>query len=191
MLQSLKANAQTLGLCLGLLWAIELCNLLLGHRLSAWGIVPRSLFGLIGIPLSPLLHASFLHLLVNTLPFALLGSLVMLHGKQVFVEVTLFTTLLGGAGVWLFGRSASHVGASGVIFGYFGYLVARGWYSRDPVAMGIAVLTVLFYGGMIWGVVPTRLPVSWEAHLFGLVAGVLAARVQGPEVSKEGLVAAR
>lgn len=191
MLQSLKANARLLGLCVAVLWAIELVNLLLGHRLSAWGIVPRSLFGLIGIPLSPFLHASFLHLLVNTLPFALLGGLVMLHGKQVFVEVSALTTLLGGAGVWLFGRSASHVGASGVIFGYFGYLVARGWYSRDPVAMGIALVTVLCYGGMIWGVVPTRLPISWEAHLFGLVAGVLAARVQGPESLQESRALAR
>lgn len=191
MLQSLKANARVLGLCLALLWAIELCNLLLGHRLSALGLLPRSLRGLLGIPLSPLLHAGPIHLLVNTLPFALLGGLVMLHGRQAFVEVSLFTALLGGAGVWLFGRPALHVGASGVIFGYFGYLVARGWYSRDPVAMGIAVLTVLFYGGMLWGVVPTGLPVSWEAHLCGLLAGVVAARVQGPEVSATGTALTR
>lgn len=106
MLQAVKDNARLLIQCVAVLWGIEICNLLLGHRLSHWGIVPRTVWGLIGIPLSPLLHGDVIHLLVNTLPFALLGGLVMLQGKQTFLEVSACVTLLGGAGVWLFGRAA-------------------------------------------------------------------------------------
>ncbi len=180
MLQSVKEHARFLLQGVAVLWVIELCNVLLGHRLSRWGIVPRTMWGLVGIPLSPFLHGSVVHLLLNTLPLTLLGGLVMMQGKARFLEVSLCITMLGGAGVWLFGRTASHVGASGLIFGYFGYLVARGWYRRDLYALSAAALTVLFYGGMLWGILPTRLGVSWEAHLFGLLAGIVAARLQGP-----------
>lgn len=180
MLQAVKEHTRFLLQGVAALWVIELCNVLLGHRLSRWGIVPRTMWGLVGIPLSPFLHGSVVHLLLNTLPLTLLGGLVMMQGKARFLEVSLCITMLGGAGVWLFGRAASHVGASGLIFGYFGYLVARGWYRRDLYALSAAALTVLFYGGMLWGIVPTRLGVSWEAHLFGLLAGIVAARLQGP-----------
>ena len=101
----------------------------------------------------------------------------MLQGRRVFLEVSLLIIFLGGAGVWVVGRTAAHVGASGLIFGYFGYLVTRGWYRRDPVALLVGLITVLLYGSMIWGVFPTRLPLSWESHLCGLVAGALAAQL--------------
>lgn len=179
--ESVKANVIFIVQCLAVLWGIELCNLLVGHRLSAWGIMPRSLFGLLGIPFSPFLHGNVFHLMVNTIPFVILGSFVMLQGKKTFLEVSLFIMLLGGAGVWLLGRSAVHVGASGVIFGYFGFLVTHGWYSRNRSALLVGLLTILLYGSMIWGVLPTRLPVSWEGHVFGLLAGGLAARLKAQD----------
>ena len=83
---------------------------------------------------------------------------------------------LGGAGVWALGRPAIHIGASGLVFGYFGYLVARGWYERKLGSILIAIAVIILYGGLIAGVIPARSLVSWEAHLFGLIAGVLAAR---------------
>ena len=134
-----------------------------------------------GIPLSPFLHGSFAHLILNTVPLVTLGSFVAFYGTRIFLTVSLWIILLSGAALWLFGRSAYHVGASSVLFGYFGYLVARGWYERSVTALLVAFLTLGLYGGMVWGVLPTRYYVSWEGHLFGLLAGVLVARLATPQ----------
>src|SRR6266478_6081306 len=114
--------------CVALLWGIECVNALLDYRLNRWGLLPRTLTGLVGIPLSPFLHGSFAHLILNTVPLVTLGGVVAFYGVRLFLTVSLWITLLSGAALWLFGRSAYHVGASSVLFGYFGYLVARGWY---------------------------------------------------------------
>ena len=92
-----------------------------------------------------------------------------------FFELTLFIVAVGGAAVWLVGRPAYHVGASGLIMGYLGFLVARGWYERSLTSAVIGLFVVLCYGGALWGVLPGAWAVSWEMHLFGLLAGVLAA----------------
>ena len=165
-----------LGCIVALLWGIECVNALLEHRLNRWGILPRTWAGLVGIPLSPFLHGSFAHLILNTVPLVTLGSFVAFYGVRLFVAVSLWITLLSGTALWLFGRSAYHVGASSVLFGYFGYLVARGWYERSVTALLVALLTLVLYGSIVWGVLPTRSYISWEGHLFGLLAGVLVAR---------------
>ena len=85
--------------------------------------------------------------------------------------------LVSGVGVWLLGRSGYHVGASGLIFGYFGFLIARSWYERSFSSILIALVTIVLYGGILLGVLPTRAGMSWEAHLFGLLGGILAARL--------------
>jgi len=161
-----------------LIWVIELINFSIGHRLSDWGILPRTLKGLRGIPLSPFLHASLIHVMMNTIPLAVLGGFVILHGRQMFFEVSIIIILVSGAALWLFGRSSYHVGASGLIFGYFGYLVLRAWYDRSLKSFIIAFVTVFLYGGIIWGLLPTFSRISWEGHLFGLLAGILAARLE-------------
>ena len=161
-----------------LIWAIELINFSIGHRLSNWGILPRTLTGLKGIPLSPFLHASLIHVMMNTIPLAVLGGFVLLHGRQIFFEVSIIIILVSGTALWLFGRSSYHVGASGLIFGYFGYLVLRAWYDRSLKSFIIAFVTVVLYGGIIWGLLPTFSRISWEGHLFGLLAGILAARLE-------------
>jgi membrane associated rhomboid family serine protease len=181
LLQQWKVSAfWILGIVL-LMWGIALVNAALGFRLSAWGIRPRTVSGLLGIPLSPFLHGGIGHVLVNTIPFIILGWLVILHGTRLFLEVSVFVILVSGAGIWLFGRSAYHVGASGLIFGYFGFLVARGYYERSLGSILVAFLTILLYGGMLWGVLPVTARISWEGHLFGLLAGILAARLLAPE----------
>ena len=163
-----------------LLWSIECVNALLDHRLNRWGILPRTLAGLWGIPLSPFLHGSFTHLILNTVPLVTLGGFVAFYGARIFLAVSLWIILLSGGALWLLGRSAYHVGASSVLFGYFGYLVARGWYERSVTALLVALLTLVLYGGMVWGILPTRSYISWEGHLFGLLAGVLVARLAIP-----------
>jgi len=166
--------------CVALLWLVECVNALLDHRLNRWGILPRTLAGLAGILLSPFLHGSFAHLILNTLPLVTLGGFVALQGTRIFFAVSLWIILLSGAALWLLGRSAYHVGASSVLFGYFGYLVARGWCERSVTALLVALLTLVLYGGIVWGVLPTRPFISWEGHLFGLLAGVLVARLATP-----------
>ncbi len=158
-----------------LLWAVALVNMLLEFRLNGLGIRPRTLTGLLGILMSPFIHAGISHVLTNTIPFAILGLLVMLNGTQVFLEASVFIGLVSGLGVWLVARSANHVGASGLIFGYFGFLVGRAWHQRSLISILIALLTILLYGGMLWGALPLHWHISWEGHLFGLLAGILAA----------------
>ncbi len=158
------------------MWGVALVNILAGQRLLTFGIVPRTPEGLIGIPLSPFLHDGLAHLLANTVPLAVLGGLVVVRGRRSLMAVTAFIVLVGGAGVWLFARPSVHIGASGLVFGYFSYLIAGGWYNRSPLSIVLAVLVIFFYGGLIWGILPATPRVSWEGHLFGLVAGILLAR---------------
>ncbi len=174
----IKKNLYWLLGFVALIWIVELLNFLLGHRLGSWGILPRTLTGLKGIPLSPFLHSSITHTLFNTIPFAVLGGFVMVHGKQMFFEVSVIIIFVSGLALWLFGRSSYHVGASGLIFGYFGFLVLRAWYDRSFKSIALAFLTVSLYGGIIWGLLPISSRISWEGHLFGLLAGMLAARLE-------------
>lgn len=159
-----------------LIWLIEALNTALGHRLNAFGILPRTLQGLVGIVCAPFLHGNYYHLMVNTLPLLVLAGLVHLGQKKKVVPVTVFIALVGGALVWLLGRGGSHhVGASGVIVGYFGYLMTRGFLVVKFQTMLIALVTILLYGGLVHSVTPGNPGISWESHLFGLIAGVAAA----------------
>ncbi|MEM7251357.1 MAG: rhomboid family intramembrane serine protease [Pseudomonadota bacterium] len=159
------------------IWAVEVVNYVLGHRLNHLGLLPRSASGLVGIPLSPLLHGNFAHLIANSAPLLILGGLVSLRGHQAFVGTTIGITLIGGLAVWLLARNALHVGASGLVFGYFGYLVGRAWLERSLRAIVPAGVAVVLYAGLVWGVLPTERGTSWESHLFGLLAGVLMSRL--------------
>lgn len=187
-----KATIVSLAVLVGLMWLVGMLNLLLDYRLSDYGVVPRTAEGLIGIPLMPFLHGSFDHLVVNTMPMVVLGGLVAIHGNRKFLTATVFITLVGGGALWVVGRTAVHVGASGLVFGYFGYLIARAWYTRSLVAVLIAVVVAVVYGGILLGVLPFfQEGVSWEGHLTGLIAGALAARLMwkedGAEEPEQGL----
>nr|VFK32461.1 MAG: Rhomboid family protein [Candidatus Kentron sp. MB] len=159
------------------IWAVELINLFTGHQLSQFGIYPREVHGLIGVLFAPFLHANPIHAALNTAPFLILGGFVSLHGARTYLMVSGLVILLAGSAVWLLGRPAYHVGASALVFGYFGFLVARGWYDRGFLSLIIAIVTVILYGGIIWGVLPVKSYISWEGHLFGLIAGVVTARL--------------
>lgn len=166
------ARFQPVLILVAVIWVVELTNIALGHRLASWGILPRSWGGLIGIPLAPFIHGGVWHAVSNTLPFLILGSLVMAGGRRLFWETTVNVTILTGLLVWLFARDAYHVGASGVVFGFFGVIMGRAYFQRSPLAIAIALVTAITYGGLIWGVLPLRSYISFESHLFGLVAGV-------------------
>ena len=158
-----------------ILWIVEAVNYMYGHKLSMFGIYPRTLKGLVGIPLSPFFHSGIIHLLLNTGPLIILGCFIIIYGRRIFLEVTFFIIVVGGAGVWIIGRSSYHVGASGLIFGYFGYLVSRGIFNKKISSLIVSLITISIYGGLFWGLLPTLSRVSWEGHLCGLAAGILAA----------------
>lgn len=163
---------------LGIMWAVEILDLLPFVQLDRYGIHPRSVSGLVGIVLAPFLHVGFGHLMVNSVPFVILGGTVLLGGVRVFWRVTVFVTLAGGLGVWLFaGKFSNHIGASGLIFGYLGFLLARGFFEKSPSWMLIAVAILIVYGGLLFGVLPLQTGVSWQGHLFGFLAGIGAARL--------------
>ena len=162
---------------IAIIWGVEAVNTVMDHRLSEFGIVPRTVEGLRGILFWPFLHASFTHVLSNTLPMAVMGSVIAIQGRMALLQVSAIVAVVSGAGVWVIARPGVHVGASGLVFGYFGYLVARGWYRRSFSSVVVAILVVFFYGGLIFGILPSFGFVSWEGHLFGLFAGVLAAKI--------------
>ena len=172
-----KLPAVLLGGALLAMWALELVDLLFfGGALDRLGIEPRSVEGLDGILLSPLLHGGLAHLANNSVPFVVLGLLVFLGGLRNFAVTTALSVLVSGLGVWLVGApNTVHVGASGLIFGYFGYLLLRGYFSRSVGAILLAVALVVLYGGALWGLLPLQTGVSWTAHLFGFLGGALSA----------------
>ena len=178
LIATIKAHAALLLGFLGIMWAVAILDLLPFIHLDRFGIRPRSVAGLAGIVCAPFLHAGFGHLLANSIPFVLLGGIVLLGGRRVFWRVTIFVTLLGGLAVWLFaGRFTNHIGASGLIFGYLGFLLARGIFEKSAAWMIAAVAILIAYGGLLFGVLPGRAGVSWQGHLFGFLAGIAAARL--------------
>lgn len=161
---------------LAVMWGQELTDqLVFGGRLDAYGIVPRHLDTLSHIFTAPFLHGSFTHLIGNSLPLAILAFLNALRGAARFVLATLIIVGVGGALVWLLGRGGNHLGASELVFGYFGLLLASAWHERRIGPVIAALVALLLYGGALWGVLPRDPRISWESHLFGFVAGMLAA----------------
>jgi len=175
----LKTQVTILGGFVALMWILEIVDLLLFRgTLDRYGIRPRSLIGLRGILLMPFLHGGLGHLIANTPTFLMLGWFVMLHETSNFFIVTGITMLIGGLGVWLVGSPYTfHVGASGLIFGYLGYLLLRGYFERRVASIFLSITVGLLYGSLIWGVLPSRPGVSWEGHLFGFIGGAIAARL--------------
>ncbi len=168
-----------------LMWAEELVDLLPHTNFDRWGIRPRQVDGLVGIPLAPFLHAGFAHLIGNTLPFLILGGIVAASGVARFFQVAVIVALCSGVGTWLFGAANSdHIGASGVVFGFLTYLVARGIFARKPSYLIVGVVVAFFYGGILWGLVP-KPGISWTGHLFGAIGGIAAARVLHGEPRKQ------
>ncbi len=162
---------------LGLMWVLEFLDLMLPADLDQYGIKARDADGLTGIVVSPLLHHGFAHLLANSVPFLVLGALVAAGGRRRFWEATAIITVVGGLGTWLIspGQSVT-VGASGVIFGYLTYLLARAIFARRAVDVIVAVVVFFLYGTLLIGVLPGLPGVSWQAHLMGAAAGIAAAR---------------
>ena len=164
-----------------LLWLVWIVDLIWPGSLSilGYGIVPRTTFGLRGILVAPFIHAGLQHLVANTIPLLLLGSIVAMRGVRAFFFVAVTSALVAGVGTWLFGTgNAQHVGASGVVFGFFGYLLLRTIFDGRLTSALVTLAVAVLYGAtIVSSLVPTA-GVSWSGHLFGFAGGVVAARMR-------------
>jgi membrane associated rhomboid family serine protease len=161
---------------LGGLWGLELLDQLSGNQLDNLGIHAREVDGLPEIFTAPFLHAGWDHLIGNSVPFFVLGFLVLLGGVARWLWSSLISVVGSGIAAWLLTPVHTIVlGASGLILGWLTYLLARGIWSRRPAQVILAIIVLLVYGGMIWGVLPSAAGISWQAHLGGAVGGVVAA----------------
>ncbi len=181
--QEIKTQAIILATFVAIFWLLEILDqFVFRGSLDIFGIIPHQVIGLRGILFAPFLHGDFPHLIANTVPFLILGWLVMLQETSDFFIVTGLTMLVGGLGVWLFASPGSiHIGASILIFGYLGFLLLRGYFQRNIPSILLSILVFLLYGGTIWGVLPSRPGISWQGHLFGFLGGVLAAKLIATE----------
>jgi membrane associated rhomboid family serine protease len=158
-----------------LLYLIELVDVILPTDLDRFGIEPRAVSGLDGILWAPLLHHGWGHLLANTLPVLIFGFLAMSSGLGQWIAVTATIWLVSGVGVWLIGGSGVTVGASGLALGWLTFLLVRGIFTRSFAQLLIAVVLFMYWGSTLLGILPGNPGVSWQGHLFGAGAGVLAA----------------
>lgn len=165
---------------LAVLWSVYLLDWLIPVQFTGWGIVPRRWNGLVGIPLSPLIHDGMGHLVSNSIPLAILMFLFVSSRKKPWLRIV-EVALLGGLLLWLFGRNGAqepvvHVGASLLIYGLIAYLIVIGFREKHPVSLVIALVVGFLYGGtLIWGVLPTSPKISWDGHLAGAIAGAALA----------------
>jgi membrane associated rhomboid family serine protease len=169
------------------MWVVEAIDQVADGRLDAYGIVPREVDGLDGVAFAPFLHAGWDHLIGNTIPFLVLGFAIAIGGIARVVTVTVIVALVGGLGTWLVAPSNTiHIGASGIVFGFAAYLVARGVYSRSMAQIALGVVVLAVWGTtLLRGLVPED-GISWQGHLFGAIGGVLAARLLHRRVERAG-----
>ncbi len=171
---ALQMNVPFVLTLIGCLLAIHILNWIVGFRLNILGIYPRKLFGLPGIFFSPFLHGHFNHLFFNCIPLAILTSFVLLQGMTTYLCVSFIIITLGGLGTWLIGRKGLHIGASGLIMGYWSYLLIDAYYHPTILSVALAAVCLYYFGGMIFNLFPSEVSSSWEAHVSGFLAGLAA-----------------
>lgn len=176
----LSQSIKQVGLFVAALWAVFFLDWIVPGDFASWGVVPRSLSGLIGIPCSPFIHDGMGHLISNSIPLIILLFLFVASRNSPWLRIAEIV-LLSGVLLWLFGRNGGdklliHVGASGLIYGLIAYLIVVGFREKHPISLIIALLVGFLYGGtLLWGVLPTNERISWDGHLAGALAGAILA----------------
>jgi membrane associated rhomboid family serine protease len=161
---------------LAAMWAFEILDVALNHSLDQYGIEPRDPEGLFGVVAAPFLHAGFGHLLANSIPFVVLGLVIAFQGAVRVLAVTAIVMVVSGLGTWLVAPADTlHIGASGVVFGYATYLLARGLFNRSVLEILIGVAVAAVWGTALLGGLMPRDGISWQGHFFGALGGVIAA----------------
>lgn len=160
-----------LGIILLILWFFYFLSSI-NKKILLLGIIPRHARGLTGILFAPLLHANFNHLFFNSIPLAVLSAFILINGLYYYLAVTLLITLLSGTAIWCFANYGLHIGASAVITGYWGFLVCNLYQQLTPITLILAALSIYYFAGIFLGIFPKEKGVSWQGHLFGLLAGI-------------------
>lgn len=161
-----------------IMWVSEVIDAIAGHRLDQYGIEPRQADGLVGVVTAPFLHVGFGHLISNTVPFLVLGLVIALGGALRVLAVTVIVGLVSGLGTWLIAPASTvHLGASGLVFGYATYLMARGFFGHNAFNVLVGVVVAVIWGGALLGGLLPQDGISWQGHLFGAIGGILAARL--------------
>jgi len=158
-----------------LLWLVKIAEITFGINLAYLGIFPRKISGLIGIITAPFIHADFNHLISNSIPLLLLGLGISYSYPTSSRKLFLAVYVLHGLLVWIIARQAYHIGASGLVYGFVSFLFFSGIIRRDNRSIALALIVTFLYGGLTWGVLPIKAEISWEAHLFGALIGIVFA----------------
>lgn len=170
-----------------LLWLVKFAEIAGGFNLIEFGMYPRTWRGLIGILTCPLIHASYNHLFSNSIPLLVLGGITFYFYRPIAFSVFFWVYLMSGIWLWAAGREAYHIGASGLVYGFVAFLFFSGIIRKERTLMVLSLIVVFLYGSLIWGIFPIYPQISWEAHLLGLLAGMITAfyfRHEGPQAKK-------
>ncbi len=172
MIQKIKLSLSFIAV----LWVIKIIDLL-PINLNSFGITPRSVDGLWGIIFSPFLHGGFLHLFSNSIPLFVLIITLFFFYEKIAIQVIILSSIIGGSLLWLLGLDSmtNHIGASGLIFGLLSFLIVSGIIRKNIKSLLVGIAIFFMYGSALWGIFPSKPWVSWEGHLYGMVAGIVVA----------------
>lgn len=168
-----QSNLKTLGIILSVPWIIFFITHFISSRFLLLGIIPRHIRGLPGIICAPFLHANFNHLFFNSIPLLVLSNFVLINGLEYYLLVTLLITLISGVAIWCFAKPGLHIGASALITGYWGLLISNIYQTGTLTTVILGLLSLYYFAGIFLGIFPREKGVSWEGHLFGLLAGFI------------------
>ena len=170
-------NIRILGIILLIPWSIFIITQFINRNVLLLGIIPRHVRGLPGIIFAPLLHANFNHLFFNSIPLLVLSNFILVNGLQYYLETTLIITVLSGFAIWCCAKPGLHIGASALITGYWGFLICNIYQNGTLTTIILGVLSLYYFAGIFLGIFPREKGVSWQGHLFGLLAGLAASYI--------------
>ena len=173
MSRKITKNYQFVLFLVAIMWLLEFVNIVISHQLNTYALVPRHYDKLPGVVTMHFLHWNLTHLISNTIPLLILGFFLSASGKA--KEVTITIMLVSGLLVWAFARNGTHAGASGLVMGYWGFLISSAFFKRNFKNILIAIITIFLYGGILFSLLDFRTNISFEGHLFGFFAGLFSA----------------
>ena len=170
-----------------LMWLVKIIEVNFQISFVRYGVFPQTIDGLKGILFSPFIHKDFTHLINNSYPILILGGMLFAIYRKIATQLFVWLYFIAGFWLWVIGRPSFHIGASGLIYALASFLLVSGIIRKNPRLTAVSMLVIFLYGSMIWGLLPTKEPISWEGHLSGFIAGIIVAifyRNEGPKPKK-------